>query len=135
MAVGEISDIDPWQGWTLVNTGKTTRLGPIASPVGSVSIIVQDGVLSLERGGARLLSTDFKGRLCQLQFESGLIACRLERREGSGAVIRFPSTRPSQIVAVRLDGAEVAWTRDGEGVAVDLSPLAKQAQLSIHLSA
>jgi hypothetical protein len=83
----------------------------------------------------QLLSTDFKGRLCQLRFESGLIACRLERRDGSGGVIRFPSTNPSRIVAVRLEGVDVAWTRDGEGVAVDLGPVAKQAQLSIHLSA
>ena len=135
MAVGEISDVDPWQGWTLVNSGKATRLGPVASPAGSVSIIVQDGVLSLERGGARLLSTDFMGRLCQLRFESGLIACRLERREGSGGVVCFPSTRSAQIVAVRLDGADVAWMRDGEGIAVDLGGVATYAQLSIHLTA
>jgi putative isomerase len=135
MAVGEISDVDPWQGWTLVNAGKTTRLGPIASPAGLVSVVVERGVLSLERASARLLSTDFAGRLCQFRFEPGLIACRFERRDGSGGVIRFPSTRPSQIVAVRLDGADVAWTRDGEGVAVDLGGVVAQADLSIHLTA
>jgi putative isomerase len=135
MAVGEISDIDPWQGWTIANSDKTTRLGPVASPAGLVSIVVERGVVSLERGGSQLLSTDFAGRLCQLRLESGLIACRLERRKGSGGLLRFPSTSPSRIVAVRLDGVDVAWTEDGAGIAVDLGAVAERANLSVHLTA
>lgn len=134
MAVGEISDIDPWQGWTLTNAGKAVRLGPVASPAGSVSVIIEDGVLSLERAGSRLLSTDFRGRLCQLRFEPGLIACRLERHAGSGGVLRLPTTSPSQVVSIRLDGADTAWTADGRGLAIELGAVADATELSIHLT-
>ena len=134
MAVGEISDTNPWQGWTLVNTGATVRLGPIASPVGPVSVAVEQGILSLERAGLPLLATDFAGRLSQLRFESGLIACRLERREGQGGTLRLPSTSPTQIVAVRLDGMDANWSSDGAGISIDLGAVAKSAELSVHLT-
>ena len=134
MAVGEVSDIDPWDGWSLVNTGEPVRLGPIVSPAGAVTVSVEEGVLTLERAGAILLSTNLVGRLSRVTFADGLFACRIERREGTGGILRLPSTSPSSIVAVRLDGTEAAWRTDGAGVAIDLAGVTQGADLTIHFA-
>ncbi len=73
MAVGEVMDHTPWGGWELVNAGEDLALGPIESPVGSVRVKVEAGVLSLCQGDRPLLSTDIVGRLSELLRRRALL--------------------------------------------------------------
>ena len=132
MAVGEITDIDPWAGWTLANGDGEGRLGPMLSPAGAVEVSMAGGTVTLERAGEMLLATDIDGRLTHLVIEPSCIAFRIERRR-PGGTIRLPSTAPSRVVAVHVDGVEAAWSSTGGGLAVDHPSSELTAEVRIHL--
>ena len=48
MGVGEVMDVDPWAGWTLVNAGEDVKLGPVLAPAGAVDVSIEGG-----RAGSR----------------------------------------------------------------------------------
>ena len=132
MAVGEVMDVDPWAGWTLANRGGEGRLGPVLSPIGPVEVSAADGTVALERAGEALLATDIDGRLTHIAIEPTCIAFRIERRR-SGGTVRLPSTAPSRVIAVHIDGTEATWSPVGSGLAVDLPPGALEADVTVYL--
>ena len=131
MAVGEIVDVDPWDGWTLVNKGEAVRLGPIISPAGSVTVAVIHGVLTLERGGVTLMRTDLRGRFTHLRIEHALTAFRLAPGH-EGGTVHLPSTRASRVVALRIEGVDAPWNERDGGVTFELDRTA--ATVAVHLA-
>jgi putative isomerase len=123
MGVGQHCDVSPWAGWDLRNDGDAT-LGPIDSPVGMVTIICAAGWLSIIQGGRTLLRTNLP-RLSHLSLTPGLVAMRV----WAAGELHLPGVIPARVVAARLDGAEVAWRAEGDGIAL----AAHQGDLSLHL--
>lgn len=114
MAVGEIMDVSPWGGWEIVNDGTPVRLGPVESPVGPVTVTVEDGIATLSRGAAPLLSTGVRGRLSGLSVGSGRVAATLP--EGEGGTLRLHGF--ADPLLARLGDAEAAWQREGRDIVV-----------------
>jgi len=123
MGVGQVMDVTPWDGWELTN-GADGTLGPIESPVGMVTIVRAGGWLALSLGGRVLLRTNLP-RLTRLVLSPGLVALTAP----SAGDLVLPAIAASRIVAARLDGAELAWRADGDGVALAARP----GRLSLHL--
>ena len=133
MGVGEVMDVDPWAGWTLVNAGADLRLGPVLSPAGVVDVSIEKGVLTLARAGDRLLVTDIIGRLAHLVIERGLIAFRIDRSRPGGRVW-LPAIPLATVVALRIDGVDAPWEEEEGGVVIDLSSAGLSATVTLHLA-
>ena len=133
LVVGEIMDVDPWCGWSLVNDGRPVRLGPVASPIGPVQVAIdQGGTLTLEQAGTVLIAMSPLGRLTHLEIASGLISFRLEGRLAGGS-LRLPSIAPDAVVAVNVDGEPATWTACDRGVALDVDAARSGAQFNVHV--
>ncbi|MBH0239212.1 MGH1-like glycoside hydrolase domain-containing protein [Methylobrevis albus] len=138
LGVAEVMDINPWTGWEIVNTGEDVELGPVASPVGAVTLRVADGRLSLAKGalgsgaGQVLFATDYVGRITQLTLAEGLACCTFPSGSDGPVAIELPQLAAARVVAVRLDGTEVAFTPAGDGIRIALPRLAAGARLSVH---
>ena len=50
LGVAEVTDISPWDGWSIVNRGDDLSLGPLLTPAGRITVSVEEGALTLRRG-------------------------------------------------------------------------------------
>ncbi len=138
MAVGEITDVSPWSGWEVTNTGEDVAVGPVVSPAGLVTLSVSGGVLCLRRGGDLLFETDFAGTLSQLRCEPDRLSFTLQQPASGGEFVRLSAagavlwakaggrdlTVAAEAGCVRLAGfggcgagtvMDVLWSRTGDG--------------------
>ncbi|WP_118134401.1 trehalase family glycosidase [Oceanicella sp. SM1341] len=131
MAVGQVMDVTPWAGWEIRHDGTPLRLGPVTSPAGQVLLESAAGRLSLSRGEAGLLETDFRGRLGGITLAPGLFRCRLfPEVPGAAATLTLPGVRPGALIAARLAGAPLT-PLTGEALSFDISAAAEGAMLEI----
>ncbi len=119
MAVGEIMDVDPWNGWVVVNDGEPFSLGPIESPVGPVTVAVADAILTLAKGDTALLVTNILGPVSQLRLGDGQLALTLPGAVGAEAFIRLPRLKGQEIRLARIGDRDALWIDDGGGVTFD----------------
>jgi len=123
MGVGQVCDVSPWGGWELRNDGEGV-LGPIESPVGTVTVTCSDGWLTLAQGGWTLLRTNLP-RVTQLRLTPGLVAMTVF----ATGELQLPGVAPSDVVAARLDGADIPWRAEEGGIALTINP----GRFSLHL--
>ncbi len=119
MAVGEVTDISPWGGWEVVNTGEPLRLGPLESPVGPLTLAIEDGVLMLNRGETALMVTNLRGRLSELVIGDGHCDMRLPDVVDVGAYVRLPAVEGRRILLARIGEHDALWLDDGRGITFD----------------
>ncbi len=114
MAVGEITDVSPWAGWEVTNTGEDVALGPVESPVGAVTVAVSRGVLSIRKGDVTLIETDLRGTLSNLRLEAGRAASTLRCAAAPAAFLRLPGA-DGAVLRARAGGRDlvVASAPDG----------------------
>jgi putative isomerase len=111
MAVGEILDVSPWHGWTVVNDGGNVGMGPLRTPAGLATLRVEEGVLELVCGERVLMRTGIRGRLSRLRFETGHVSMVLP--DGAGE-ITLPRVPPGSVLLATV-GGQPAVTRDEGG--------------------
>lgn len=134
MAVGSVMDVAPWRGWEVTNTGEPVHLGPLASPVGDVTVRVEDGVLTLAKGDGPIFSSDVRGRLSEILVEDGLVSVRLTDGCAGKGVFRLGPSPSGRLVSARLDGVEVPTSLAEDRRTVDLGGVAAGARLDCHLT-
>ena len=122
MAVGEVMDHTPWGGWELTNTGEDLALGPIESPVGSVRVEVEAGVLSVCQGDRPLLSTNIVGRLSELRFVDGLFSVTLPETVATGCRLTLPHVEADRVLMARAGSREIAPGMGPDGTSLTLGP-------------
>ena len=88
MAVAEVCDVSPWEGWSVANTGEDVRMGPLCCPCGWVRCEVRRGVLAVSVEDRPVLRTNVRGRLRDLRLETASL--RLELPPAASA----PGERP-----------------------------------------
>jgi putative isomerase len=134
LGVARVMDIGPWRGWEIVNDGATASLGPLASPIGQVVVSIADGVLTLSRGGRRLLATNIRGPISHLHFSENGISLTLPPTSAAGAFLHFPSVEAGRLRRVLLDGRPTAYAPLEAGIAVaNLQPAPTRRQLELCL--
>jgi putative isomerase len=132
MGIAEVTDISAWTGWDVVNTGADVTLGPIETPTGRVTIMVETGRLSLRRGVEVLFSTTVQGRFSDIVWEKTGIALTLPPVGAGGGEIAFPALPTAQVALATLDGREVPFRREDGGIAIALPTSAEPARLLLH---
>ncbi|MBB3771289.1 putative isomerase [Angulomicrobium tetraedrale] len=132
MAVAQVMDISPWNGWEVSNTGAPVRLGPLASPAGAVTVAVTDGALTLSGPEGALFTTNLTGRLTHIIVERGLLSLTLPARIAAGTWLRLGEGPSARFLIARCGGQEVA-TRIEQGCRViDLTGLPPGDRLDCH---
>ena len=114
MAVGEVMDISPWNGWEITNTGEDVTLGPIESPAGSITLTVAQGILALRKGETLLLETNLRGRLSGLQREAGRLSFVLNGPAATDSFVRIPHVEAHAVLVARQGNRDLP-TVDGTG--------------------
>ena len=114
MAVGEITDVTPWDGWSLTHTGEDVHIGPIATPAGALRLEASGGCLLLLRGDETLLATTLRGRLVQLRLENGRCSFDLTEAQSPDAVLRLPGLSADRLLFAQ-SGTSDLRAEDADG--------------------
>ncbi|SRR5271165_2447190 len=125
LGVARTMDIGPWRGWEITNEGEA-RLGPIASPVGQVVVSIQDGVLTLARGGQRLLVTNILGPFSQIQFGENVISLTVPPISAEGAFLNLPEIEPGSVYQLLIDQRPAAYAPFDAGVSIANLPCSSE---------
>ena len=124
-AVAEISDVNPWQGWTLTHPGpESLALGPFRCPAGEARIEADGEWLTLHVDGVPRLRTNVSGRWTNLTLGPRSLAAELPAGEGARAVALPGAT----IAGASLDGRPLG---PDSGGTIALPPTAAPARLEI----
>ena len=128
-AVAEISDVNPWQGWTLTHPGpEALDIGPFRCPSGAARIRADGEWLSLEIDGAVRLRTNARGRWTGLRLDARSLSADAPPGDGE-RLIELPGAR---IAAASLDGQPLD-VADDAAARVVLPPNRERSRLTIEL--
>ena len=119
LAVAEVCDVSPWDGWSIVNTGEDVRMGPVRCPSGWVRCEVRRGVLSVHVDDRPVLRTNARGRFCDIRLEAGSLRLTLPPSESTpdeASWLELPGVPVRAVSAARLDG------ESGDDLAVAAGP-------------
>ena len=108
MAVAEVCDVSPWDGWSVVNSGEDVRIGPLRCPGGWARCEVRDGVLAVRVDEQPVLRTNARGRLRDIRLEKGALSLTLppsQRAPGETPWLELPGVPAQAVRAARLEGA------------------------------
>ncbi len=128
MTVAEVMDVSAWSGWTICNDGKDLDLGPIRSPIGSVSLSIRTGEMTLAQAERPILSTNIRGRIENLRIGPGVVGLTLPAGVDKGGEIRLFGLDRTKIVLARQDNRDVAVVTVAGGIALAIAPTAKDPQ-------
>ncbi|MGH6718291.1 MAG: MGH1-like glycoside hydrolase domain-containing protein, partial [Alphaproteobacteria bacterium] len=106
LAVADIVDVDPWNGWTIANRGIDVRVGPLRVPGGRGTVTVHDGRLTVERDGQALFTTDRQGRFRGIEWTDGRISLIAPPGDGR-ATLALPGIAPGRVTRAMVEGAAV----------------------------
>jgi putative isomerase len=110
MAVAEIMDFDPWDGWCLRNGRDELSLGPLNSPVGHVTVSRSRGWLRMTAENGFSLETNIQPGITGITISTDAMRFTLPERLKAGALLRC-----SKPVAEALQVSEPLWMkRPGE---------------------
>lgn len=133
MAVSQVMDIGPWNGWELAKSGEDVQIGPLASPAGPVRVTVAAGTLTLTGPEGELFSTDLDGRLTRLVVERGLVSLTLPGGGQTGRVLRLGPALSARFLTARAGGAEIAARLEQGRRVFPLDGVAPGTRLDLYL--
>ena len=116
VAVAEVCDVSPWDGWSIVHTGEDVTMGPLRCPPGWVRIEAHSGILTLFVNGRPVLRTTARGRFRHLRSERGSLSLELPPSppaSGETPWLELPGVPVEDVTAVRLGGAGDEAPPDG----------------------
>lgn len=121
MAVAEIIDVTPWEGFTLTN-GVDVKLGPVLTPNGPCSVEVRNSNLRLIHHTSILFESNIPGRLRHLSLRADRLRLQLPKNAIAGEITIPASSMPvlarqgDQEIDTRLqDGRLFIQTRSVRG--------------------
>ena len=107
MAVAEVCDVSPWEGWSISHTGEDVRMGPIRCPYGLARIEATAGTLVLYVSDRPALRTGVRGRMRSLRLAEGMLSLELPpSAPGSGeqAWLELPGIAVGAVTGATLGG-------------------------------
>ena len=137
MAVAEVCDVSPWDGWLVANSGEALRMGPLRCPCGWARCEVRDGVLALRVDDRPLLRTNARGRLRDIRLEERALSLTLppsQPASDEAAWLELPGVPAQAVRGARLEGAggaDLAVTAGSEGARLSLAPRPEPVRLSV----
>ena len=117
LAVAEVCDMSPWDGWSIVHTGEDVAMGPLRCPPGWVRIEARSGILTLFVNGRPVLRTTARGRFRDLRLERGSLDLELPPSPpasgGEAPWLELLGVPAEDVTAVRLGGTGDEAPPDG----------------------
>ena len=110
LGVAEVTDVSPWEGWSIVNRGDDLSLGPLLTPAGRITVSVEEGALTLRRCALMLLRTTAKGRITHLELDRGRIAMRLPEQQEAA---RMTLAVRGEVMRAELNGTAILFLLHG----------------------
>ena len=128
MAVAEVMDVSAWSGWSLRNDGQDLDLGPIQSPIGTITLSIRKGELSLSKAERPILATTLRGRLENLRISPEVISLTLPAGLAMGGNLTLHGVDRGRIILARQMDREIAATETATGVDLAVAPTGAEAQ-------
>ncbi|MGG6896169.1 MGH1-like glycoside hydrolase domain-containing protein [Rhizobium sp. BR 315] len=135
MAMADVVDVDPWNGWTIRNRQRDTDVGPIVSPVGPMSVKISEGRLFLSINGKLLLETSLKLQMSGLTIAPGHVRMTISPVDVGGDLI-FPTIDARDVMGIYLDGMALPLKqRDGRlKIAIAASPESRKLEFFVGMA-
>ncbi|MCY4286076.1 MAG: trehalase family glycosidase [Thiotrichales bacterium] len=105
LAVAEVCDVSPWDGWSIVHTGDEVALGPLRGPCGWVRCEARAGIVTVHVDDRPVLRTNVRGRFRHLRLEAGSLHLELpppESASGERQWIELPGVATEAVTTARL---------------------------------
>ena len=105
MAVAEVCDVSPWDGWSVANSGEDVGMGPLRCPRGWVRCEVRGGVLAVSVEDRPVLRTNVRGRLRDLRLETASLGLELPpvaSTPGERPWLELPGVAVEEMTTARL---------------------------------
>ena len=126
MAVAEVCDVSPWDGWSVANSGEDVRMGPLRCPCGWARCEVRGGVLALSVDDRPVLRTNARGRFRDIRLEDGSLSLALpppQSAPGERLWLELPGVAVEAVTSARLQeaaGDEPGVTAGTDGARIHL---------------
>jgi putative isomerase len=134
LAVAEICDVNPWNGWELAHDpAQPVRLGPIATPAGMAVVESAGGWLTLTVDGRPRLRTDLAGRLRHLHLAADRIAMVLPPAPDGGAVLELQGVAGRDVLLCLVGNRVHEPLATTDGVRVTLPAAAEPTNFVLML--
>ena len=137
MAVAEVCDVSPWDGWSIANSGEDLRVGPLRCPGGWTRCEVRGGVLAVHVDERPLLRTNARGRFRDIRRGDGTLRLTLPpspSASGEGGWLELPGVPAPAVIAARLEdaaGGDLPVSAGSEGALLTLPPRPGPVRLSV----
>lgn len=133
MGVLDVMDFNPWRGWCLCNAGSDVRLGPLASPIGPVTVTVVDKILTLETQSAKIFNTGYLGQMHNLTVGATILSVQFAQPCADQSRFDLGKGLSKRFISAQLNGRDIPYhDRDGL-IAIDLSGVQAGATLCCEL--
>ena len=132
MASSDIVEVSPWTGMTLRPAGPDGSIGPLATPLGRVSVRRKAGVVMLSRDGDDLLTVRSAAPVCHLSWAEGLLRCEVGPGDAKDW-LRLAERAVKDIELASQDGEPLDVTDEGGDVQIALRPSKRSRSLVVAL--
>jgi putative isomerase len=140
MAVGEITDSDPWNGWEIAHGPGDTSVGPLLTPAGPAVVQSVAGWMKVIVNGDTILQATVPGRYCHIEIgERGtrLVLPPIPAGDDRKRWLAFPQVPRERVTAARLGGQPLApelTAEEGTGSYFRLPPTSEPQPFEMQLS-
>ncbi len=128
MAVAEVMDVSAWDGWSLRNDGKDLVLGPVLTALGTTTLTISNGELSLAQGRRKILSTNIVGRMTSVNIASDRVSMDIPAGPSKDRKLTLFGRDRSRLVRARQAGQDSPVAAVDGGVTVQLVPTGGERQ-------
>ncbi len=133
MRLAGLVEVSPWTGLTLVVTGPDAEAGPLASPLGRITVGRRSGVLTVTREGSELLRLACDGAVTGVALAGGALRLDLPAGKGKGEAVRFAGMADKPALAVLQDGKPLDSKEVGGAIEIVPKPSDARRRLVVVL--
>jgi putative isomerase len=137
LAVAEVTDINPWNGWEICHGSGDQQVGPLQTPAGE-AILQSAGIwLTVSVGGEQILRASVPGRYRWVEISDGVIRMILPPVPADSAApwLELPRIRRADVIAARIGGQPIEPEAAEDGTCRFRLPAASEPQVFELLAA
>jgi putative isomerase len=141
MGVGEVTDVNPWNGWEIAHGAGDVTVGPLLTPVGAAFVQSVAAWMKVIVGGDTILHATVPGRYRHIELGERILRLVLPpipADDDQKRWLAFPQLPRERVAAARLGGLiltpELTAEEGGIGSYFRLPPTADPQPFELQLS-
>jgi putative isomerase len=120
MAVGEVTDVNPWNGWEITHGDGDVMVGPVMTPIGPAFVQSNHAWMKIIAGGETILQATVPGRYRHLEIDENryrLLLPAISVDDHDKRWLAFPNVPLRRVGSARLGGQSLSpeSTADEDG--------------------